>query len=285
MKNNKKEVEKIAKEKKFSKITKNEDKILKIIIVILIIVAIFLIGYRLFNGKSLATNDKLVKELHGYLMPDDLNNCNGLSNYADKNTTVKDIDNDTKLCLAYQKADTKNAEVEEYEKTKKKETCNIDDMVFGLEENETKCSITKIKKDIIENTYQKLFGENIKTKDAFNYDNSHICYLKDDYYYCGKSETYTYILDGTTAIYRILEKAIEKGSTITIYDYFLKINGNECYTNYTTLDKNNECSKKYTDKTKIDYKFLKKYGTMYKHIYQKGKNNEYYWVSSTPINK
>ena len=123
MKSNKKEVEKKAKKKKFSKITKNEDKILKIIIAILIITVIFLIGYRLFNGKSLSTNDKLVKELHGYLMPDDLNNCNGLSNYADKKITVKDIDNDTKLCLAYQKADTKDAEIEEYNKTKKTETC------------------------------------------------------------------------------------------------------------------------------------------------------------------
>ncbi len=283
MKSNKKEVEKKAKKKKFSKITKNEDKILKIIIAILIITVIFLIGYRLFNGKSLSTNDKLVKELHGYLMPDDLNNCNGLSNYADKKITVKDIDNDTKLCLAYQKADTKDAEIEEYNKTKKTETCNVHNMIFGLEENETKCSIAKIKKEVIESAYQKLFGEKIKTKDAFNYDNSHICYLKDDYYYCGKSETYTYILDGTTAIYRIIEKAIEKGSTITIYDYFLKINSNKCYKNYTTLDENEECSKKYTDKTKIDYKFMKKYGTMYKHIYQKDKNGEYYWVSSTPV--
>ena len=28
---------------------------------------------------------------------------------------------------------------------------------------------------------------------------------------------------------------------------------------------------------------MKKYGTMYKHIYQKDKNGEYYWVSSTPV--
>lgn len=283
MKNNKKEVEKKAKEKKFSKITIKQDKLLKGIIVILILIVVLLIAYRLFYGKSLATDNKLVKELHGYLMPTDLNNCDGLSNYADKKITTKDLDDTTKLCLAYQKINTKNAPVEEYDKTKKKETCNVDDMIFGSEENEDKCSVVKIKKNIIEETYQKLFGEKINTKDAFNYDNSHICYLKDDYYYCGKSETYTYVIDGTTAIYRIIDKAIEKGSTITIYDYFLKINSDECYKNYTTLDKNDNCTKNYNEKSKIDYNFMKKYGTMYKHIYQKDKNGNYYWVSSTPV--
>lgn len=283
MKNNKKEVEKKAKEKKFSKITIKQDKLLKGIIVILILIVVLLIAYRLFYGKSLATDNKLVKELHGYLMPTDLNNCDGLSNYADKKITTKDLDDTTKLCLAYQKINTKNAPVEEYDKTKKKETCNVDDMIFGSEENEDKCSVVKIKKNIIEKTYQKLFGEKINTKDAFNYDNSHICYLKDDYYYCGKSETYTYVIDGTTAIYRIIDKAIEKGSTITIYDYFLKINSDECYKNYTTLDKNDNCTKNYNEKSKIDYNFMKKYGTMYKHIYQKDKNGNYYWVSSTPV--
>ncbi len=283
MKNNKKEVEKKAREKKFSKITIVEDKLLKVIILVLILIIVFLLAYRLINGKSLSADDKLVKELHSYLMPNDLNNCNGLSNYADKEITAKDLTDDTKLCLAYQKANVKDAEIEEYSKTKKKETCKVDDMVFGVEENESKCNVAKIKKDIIENEYKKIFGENIKSKDSFNYDNSHICYLKDDYYYCGKSEMYTYIIDGTSAIYRIISKTIEKGSKITIYDYFLKINSSECYKNYTTLDKNDDCTKNYNKKTKVDYGFMKKYGTMYKHVYQKNKNGEYYWVSSTPL--
>ena len=283
MKSNKKEVEKKAKEKKFSKITIAEDKLLKVIIVILVLVVILLVAYRIFYGKSLATDDKLVKELHSYLMPDDLNNCDGLSNYADKKITSKDLTDNVKLCLAYQKASVKDAEVEEYDKTKKKEICKVDDMIFGLEEDAKKCSVAKVKKDIIDDAYYKLFGENIKSKDAFNYDNMHICYLKDDYYYCGRSETYTYIIDGTTAIYRIIDSSVEKGSTITIYDYFLKINNNECYTNYTTLDKNDDCTKNYTKDTKIDYNFMKKYGAKYKHIYKKDKNGTYYWVSSTPV--
>ena len=282
--NNKKEVEKKAQKKKFSKITIMEDKVLKGIIIVLLLLMVVLLIYRISYGKTLANDDKLVKDLHSYLMPDDLNNCDGLPSYADKKITAKDLSDETKLCLAYQKANTKDAEVEEYSKTKKKETCNVDDMIFGLEEDVSKCSVAKIKQDVIASAYQKLFGEKIKSKDAFNYDNSHICYLKDDYYYCGKSETYTYILDGTTAIYRIIDEAVEKGSKITIYDYFLKINCNECYKNYTTLDKNEECSKKYTKDTKIDYKFMKKYGTRYKHVYQKNKNGEYYWVSSTPVN-
>lgn len=283
MKSNKKEVEKKAKEKKFSKITIAQDKVLKFIIIVLIVITVFLIGYRLIYGKSLAADNKVVKELHSYLMPDDLNNCNGLSNYTDKKVTAKDLTDDTKLCLAYQKADVKDAETKEYSKTKKKETCKVDSMIFGTEEDQDKCYVTKINKDIIEKAYLKIFGEKITSKDTFNYDNYHICYLKDDYYYCGRSETYTYILDGTTAIYRIIDKAVEKGNTITIYDYFLKINSDECYKNYTTLDKNDTCTKNYTEKTKIDYKFMKKYGTKYKHVYQKDKNGEYNWVSSTPV--
>ena len=283
MKNNKKDVEKKAKEKKFSKITIAEDKLLKVIIVILILVVILLLIYRIFYGKPISNDNKLVKELHSYLMPDDLNNCDGLSNYSDKKVTSKDLTDDIKLCLAYQKSDVKDAKIEEYDPEKKKETCNTNEMIFGLEDGATKCNVAKIKKEVIESTYLKLFGEKIKTEDAFNYDNSHICYLKDNYYYCGKAETYTYIIDGTTAIYRIIEKAIEKGSTITLYDYFIKINSNECYKNYTTLEKNNNCTKNYTEKTKIDYNFMKKYGTMYKHIYHKNKDGEYYWVSSEPI--
>ena len=283
MKSNKKEVEKKAIAKKFSKITIAQDKILKIVAIALIIIVVLLIAYRVFYGKSLAANNKLVQELHSYLMPDDLNNCDGLSNYADKKITSKDLNDNVKLCLAYQKASIKDVKVEEYDKAKNKEVCNVDDMIFGLEEKSKICSVSIIKKDIIENAYYKLFGQNIKSKEAFNYDYMHICYLKDDYYYCGRSETYTYVIDGTTAIYRIIDKAVEKGSTITIYDYFLKINSDECYKNYTTSEKNNDCTKNYTKNTKVDYKFMQRYGIKYKHVYQKDDNGTYYWVSSTPV--
>ena len=91
MKSNKKEVEKKAREKKFAKITVSQDKLLKTMLIILALIVVFLIANRLINGKQLATDDKLVKELHSYLMPDDLNNCNGLSNYADKKITSKEL--------------------------------------------------------------------------------------------------------------------------------------------------------------------------------------------------
>ena len=64
-----------------------------------------------------------------------------------------------------------------------------------------------------------------------------------------------------------------------MYDYFLKVINDECYTSFMTNDKNDKCSKKYDNKKNIDYNFMKRYGVVYKHIFQKDGDN-YYWVSS-----
>ena len=75
---------------------------------------------------------------------------------------------------------------------------------------------------------------------------------------------------------------MEKSSKIVIYDYFIKINNNECYSDVNgTL--NEKCTQAYDKDTKIDIRFLKKYGTKYKHTYMKNADGTYSWISSEPI--
>ena len=61
----------------------------------------------------------------------------------------------------------------------------------------------------------------------------------------------------------------------------LKVVNNECLTSFTGNTKNDECSTDYNEDTKINYSYLKKYGTRYKHTFKKS-GDDYYWVKSEP---
>ena len=187
--------------------------------------------------------------------------------------------------MAYQKAEINNVEVETVKPKKKKETCTLNGMVFRKNDETNECIISKIKKEQIDNSYKKLFGKEIEFNESFKIDNLNICYLKDDYYYCGLSETFTYTYGSESTVYRVIKKAEEKSSDIIIYDYFVKINNNKCYKNYTTADINDTCTEQYKNNKNINYKFMKKYTTEYKHVYRKLEDGTYYWISSEPINK
>lgn len=259
------------------------DKILIVLFAVLIVMTIVLVLVKIMNANVLDANEPIVTKLHNYFNTDDLSNCDGLFNYSNKKVEYSSISNDIKLCLAYHKSNIKDVEEETYKAKKGKEICEQDGMTFKVEKDSTECVVTKIKKSIIDDSYERIFGKEIEDIKSFNYDNLHICYLKDDFYYCGLSETYTYTLGSESQIYRVIKKAVEKSSEIVIYDYFLKINENKCYKYYTTLTSNNDCTNNYDNKNKIKYNFLKKYGTKYKHIFRKNENNDYYWVSSEPI--
>lgn len=260
----------------------NEDKILTILIIILVLLSLFLIISRIVRGRILDVNSDLVKELHNYFSTDDLSNCKGLINYTDGLVQFDDIDIETKLCLAYQKADLKNSETETINRVKKKDICTTDGMTFRIAENTNECVINKIDKKIIDDSYKKLFGRDNENNKEFRVDNTHVCYLKDDKYYCGLSETFTYTIGNEATIYRVLSRVVEKGSSIYLYDYFTKIINDTCYKNYTTATINQECTNNYGE-DKVNYKFMKKYATKYVHTYKKSTDGTYYWVSSKPI--
>lgn len=277
-----KKVEKNKKEKKINKIF--QDKILVLLIAILVILSLTILIIKLATINNLDTESELVTELHNYFNSDDLGNCEGLFTYAEEKVDYSKIDAETRLCLAYQKADIKDVETGTIAAKKKKSTCTMDDMTFRVTEDTKECSYTKIKRSIIDESYKKLYGKEIEENESFKVDNLNICYLKDDYYYCGLSETFTYTLGNESLIYRVMEKAVEKGSEIVIYDYFAKINNNKCFKAYTTTTENSNCTDEYKNTKDINYKFMKKYGTKYKHVFKKADNESYYWVSSEPLN-
>ena len=116
----------------------------------------------------------------------------------------------------------------------------------------------------------------------FQLDGANICYYDNDNYYCGLSEQFTYTFGAEPHTYRAIKKAYKKGNKIIIYDYFLKTINDECYKYFTSDDKNDKCSKKLKEVKEVDYSFLKKYGSLYKHIFQKN-GDTYKWVSSEVV--
>jgi len=262
---------------------KNQDQFLKILIILLLLLTISLIIASIYARNLIEPDSKMAKNLHNMLNTEELTNCDGLFYYSDSKETYDTISSETKLCLAYQKSKIKNVETEFWKKAKKKDICTKDNMTFRVDNKENKCIVSKIDKAIIEKTYKAIFGKNINDDKSFKIDNSNICYLKDKYYYCGLSESVTYTLGNEAMIYRIIDKGVEKGKQIVLYDYFLKINNDICFKNYTTSDKNESCTKDYKNNKNIDYKFLKSYGTKYKHIFEKSSDDSYYWVSSEPV--
>lgn len=271
----------MLKNKKKRKILK--DKILSILVVLLMVVTVVLIVTSIINRNNLNTSSDIVTELHNYFSTDDLSNCEGLFTYASDKVEYSDVASETKLCLAYQKADIKPIETKTKKADKNEDICTIDGMIFRTDDETNECTYSKIDRKVVDSSYKKLYGKEVEDNDSFKIDNLNICYLKEDYYYCGLSETFTYTIGSESIIYRVINKAVEKGNNIIIYDYFIKIKDEECYKNYTTTAINEKCSDKYSNDNEVSYRFMKKYGTEYKHVFQKDKNDNYHWVSSEPI--
>ena len=47
--------------------------------------------------------------------------------------------------------------------------------------------------------------------------------------------------------------------------------------------KNSSCTSEFKSNSKINYNFLKKYGTLYKHTFKKADKDSYFWVESEPV--
>lgn len=256
-----------------------------IYIALLLIIVITLVIYFIVSNNNRKMNSR-AEELYAYFNTGDLDICDGLFNYSDKKISEEQLDSATKICLAYKKSDTSKAESFNVKKDKKDSICTVEKMKFRTNDDEKECTYTKLEKNVLNESYNKLFGKDIPTDiKSFQADQLHICYLKDDEIVCGLSETFTYILGSDIDIYRSVKSIEEKGSELIMYDYFLKVIDNNCYNYYTTTESNNSCSEiiNKIKGNKIKYKFLKKYGTLYKHVFNKGNDNVYHWVSSEPI--
>lgn len=266
---------------------KNKPIILKIIIYIvaIIIFSLLLLTINTFiNGKQIKVNDKLIIDLYSYLGENDLTYCDGLMTYQKGKTTYADLDEPKKLCNALASLYLSDqAKLIQIDKKKKNNVCQIGDseqIVFATDNYEDEvCSVYRLNKEEVLKRYQQIYNQDIKNYEAIQINNSNICYPDGEYYYCGLSETYTVTVGSVPKTYRNIKKAIQKDDIIKITDYFLKIENDKCYQDYANDLENDECSK-ITNKDQIDYKFLKKYGTVYEHTFKKSQNGTYYWVET-----
>ncbi len=271
------------KEKKSNQDQKKPDIVLIILYIMLFALIAFLIYSKIKNRNVLRNDDKLSIELGSYFSVENLGACNGLFNYDDHIITYDDIDSNSRVCVAYHKSDLESAKALTYEAKEKDSTCDVDGMIFKTDDDSNKCTVTKIDRKIIDNTYKKIFGKEIEGNDTFKFDGYHVCYLKDDYYYCGLSEYYRIVLGREINVYRSVDRVTKIDGVITIYDYFAKVlDGKECFKDYNNLNPNPLCNENLVDGP-LKYKFLKKYGVRYKHIYKEAKDGTYYWVSTEPI--
>lgn len=257
------------------------------ILIIVLAIIVITLGIILFikKGIPLNSNSSVVTESYSYLGNNDLQKCGGLVTYSKDEVTNKNLSEETKICLAYNKVNKDDIEEVKIDKTKKGNICKLDDeLIFATDNYEDKiCTLSKTNKDLVNENYKKIFGKEIDAYDKFQLDNITVCYLNDDSYYCGLSEEYTYTIGAEPHTYRAIKDSFKKNDEIIIYDYFLKVINNECYTSYVKDSKNDKCTKALENNKNVDYKFLKKYGTKYKHIFKKD-NNVYHWVSSEKIN-
>ena len=268
--------------------SKNKKKIkinMVILVVILFVAIVGLILYFTLNGKKLDTNSTQINELYSYLGSNDLEVCNGLSIYSEKEINYDNIDNNIRICNAYSLLDIDETSIVKIDKTKKNNTCSINENIKFATDNyeDDICTITKIESEKINEQYKKMYGKEIENYEQFQLNPTTICYYDEEgYYYCGLSESFTYTIGAEPQTYRTIKKATKKDDEIIIFDYFMKVINNECFTTYDGDNKNNNCSNIFNEDTNVDYDFLKKYGTLYKHTFKES-NGSYYWVKSEPV--
>lgn len=251
-----------------------------VVIIILLVILIFLVIKR----KSLDIESELIKELYTYVGNNDLQICEGLALYDESEANYDTIKSATKICNAYSLISEDDLTVVKIDKSKKNNTCSIgENITFATDNYEDGiCTISKIESEKVNEKYQSIYGKDIENYENFQLDNTTVCNYEDGFYYCGLAENYTYSIGAEPHTFRSIAKASEDDGKVIIYDYFLKVVNDECYKSYNQDNKNNECSKNYSSNNDVDFKFLKKYGTKYKHIFQKD-GDKYHWVSSEPV--
>lgn len=260
-----------------------------ILVGLLIISTIVLIGVNIYFGNSVDIEEKHIANLYEYISNEEITKCEGLLFYSDDKVTKDGLTDGQKTCISFIKTDNLKGETVKLKKDKKSKICSLEDGIkFATDNYEgKKCTIKKYETSLVKAKYKEIFGENMpEDLKSFVIDDANICYLKDNEYYCGLSEIFSFTIGNESFVYRTINQAKEKGNNeVIIYDYFIKINNNKCYPSFNSTKEIKECSKKYNSKDKMNFKFIKKHGTKYKHIFKKLDNSDnYYWFSSEPIN-
>lgn len=264
---------------------KDKDTFISVLVGIVLILSIVVLGFVVFKGKKIDTGSDLVVDLYAKLGQNDLSYCDGLILYDEVKVSYDTLSNAHRLCNAlvglYMKESFTSMKVD---KTKKNNTCMIgENITFAVDNQEDHlCSVDRYDKDQVNQQYHNIYGKDIAEYETFSLSNTIVCYPDEDYYYCGLAENYNVTIGKEPETYRNIKEVREKGNTLIIYDYFLKMVQNACYNSFTGSVKVENCSKEYSNDKNIDYVFLKKYGKLYRHVFKKGDDDVYYWVSSEP---
>lgn len=271
---------------------KKKNLILIIAAVALLIILIFFII--ILGDKKLDINSQKVTNLHASLGEVDINKCGGLITYSDKNITANDLDIDNKLCKAFYELKDNQKSSKTTQNSEKNSNgisiCKIGEniAIATTDDDEKECSYQIIESSDLEEAYISIYGDKLDSEESFYISNKEACYKEGERYYCGNAENFKLSIAPEATIFRLINKAIEHtNGEIIIYDYFLKISNNTCYSTNTN-NENKECSKELVNIKLEDDKdvisLVKKYGSIYKHTFKEDKNKNHYWFK-TEINK
>ena len=253
------------------------------IIIIGILIYLLYLLFRPLNN----VNEEFITEYYSYLGSNELKKCGGLYLYNEERMTQENIRDSQKLCNAYLNLTINDDEKIVLNKEKKYNYCTYQKMNFAVDNYEgDKCTIIKVSKEKMANEIKNIYNTEVGEYQDFNIDDNNICRFKNNYYYCGLRENFVYSLKEMPKVYRSIFKTIEVEVQIEVYDYFLRTFEEKCYYNYISNTEIANCSKKLAQKGEINYSLLKKYGTLYKHVFKKNtETNKYYWVETIPLEK
>lgn len=258
-------------------------KIKNIIIfsVFFIVLILLLCCFIFFKKTNIDIKNELVSNLYSYVGSNDLSFCRGLIHYDSKKVDYDSISIENKICNSYLHMDNSDITLLIIDKRKKNNTCSINKNIdFYTENDEKVCNVKKIDIEIIIQIYENIYGNKLTEYPEFYIDDMNICKYSEGYYYCGRATEYNITIGKIPETYRNIKRVLKYGNKLIIYDRFIKIYNNKCFNNYVDNLENVNCSNSLAES--IDYKFLKKYGSIYKHIFQLN-NDKYYWISSEPL--
>lgn len=261
-----------------------EKKWVSILSYIVIIVLFIALLATIFLLKKDKINDDLVQKYYTYLGSNNLSLCDGLYVYDSVKITSNLVKNETKICNSYLNIESAKIEEIKLDLDAKKKYCTYQNLKFAADNyKEDYCTIKKFAPEDLSTIYDQIYNENLTEYTDFNIDENNVCHYVKDAYYCGLSENFVYSLVEKPQVYRAIKKTVEQDQIIYIYDLFLKVKGDKCYNNFNMAKEIDNCSKIVKKNGKIDYRILKKYGTLYRHTFKLNtETGKYYWFASQP---
>ena len=257
----------------------NNSKLTQWLLIFLIIGFIIIVAVVFIKQNTY--NKEYIDELYSYMGSNNLAQCGGLFTYSDSYIDQSLTPEEYLICNSYLHLNNEKFDEITLKTNKKKNYCIVEEEKFAIN-TDNNCIVSKILASDLSDIYIKLYDIPLTEYINFNIDEMNICVYHDNYYYCGIRYLSEYHTKIESQVYRTIDKVIEKGDKLTIYDFFIRIEDSICYKSYTNNIYNKECTDNY-DISNINKKYLKKYGAEYKHTYLKNDSGKYTWYSSEPV--